>query len=90
MIDLVIGYSAIQSTAKWSRDYDTILHLHWAGNATYARRKNHGMNFRVVCKWMQMAGVAHIHAGTIVGKLEGEPAMAEVLLGPFSSLFLKN
>jgi ribulose-bisphosphate carboxylase large chain len=77
MIDLVIGYSAIQSMAKWSRDHDTILHLHRAGNAAYARQKNHGMNFRVICKWMRMAGVDHIHAGTIVGKLEGEPAMVQ-------------
>ena len=35
------------------------------------------MNFRVICKWMRMAGVDHIHAGTIVGKLEGEPAMVQ-------------
>jgi len=33
------------------------------------------MNFRVICKWMRMAGVDHIHAGTVVGKLEGDPAM---------------
>ena len=75
MIDLVVGYSAIQSLAKWSRDNDVLLHLHRAGNSTYARQKNHGMNFRVICKWMRMAGVDHIHAGTIVGKLEGDPEM---------------
>ena len=40
MIDLVVGYSAIQSLAKWSRDNDVLLHLHWAGNSTYARQKN--------------------------------------------------
>jgi ribulose-bisphosphate carboxylase large chain len=33
------------------------------------------MNFRVICKWMRMAGVDHIHAGTVVGKLEGDPLM---------------
>ena len=75
MIDLVIGYSAIQSMAKWARDHDMILHLHRAGNSTYSRQKNHGMNFRVICKWMRMAGVDHIHAGTVVGKLEGDPMM---------------
>ena len=31
------------------------------------------MNFRVICKWMRMAGVDHLHAGTVVGKLEGDP-----------------
>merc|ERR1711933_348570 len=77
MIDLVVGYSAIQSLAKWSRDHDVLLHLHRAGNSTYARQKDHGMNFRVICKWMRMAGVDHIHAGTVVGKLEGDPKMVK-------------
>jgi ribulose-bisphosphate carboxylase large chain len=77
MIDLVIGYTAIQSMAIWSRKNDMILHLHRAGNSTYARQKNHGINFRVICKWMRMAGVDHIHAGTIVGKLEGDPLMVK-------------
>jgi ribulose-bisphosphate carboxylase large chain len=75
MIDLVIGYSAIQTMAIWARKNDMILHLHRAGNSTYSRQKNHGMAFRVICKWMRMAGVDHIHAGTVVGKLEGDPMM---------------
>ncbi len=73
MIDLVIGYTAIQSMAKWARDNDMILHLHRAGHGTYTRQKNHGVSFRVITKWMRMAGVDHIHAGTAVGKLEGDP-----------------
>jgi ribulose-bisphosphate carboxylase large chain len=77
MIDLVVGYTAIQSMAKWSRNNDMILHLHRAGNSAYSRQKNHGMNFRVICKWMRMAGVDHIHAGTVVGKLEGDPFMVK-------------
>jgi len=75
MIDLVIGYTAIQTMGVWARKNDMILHLHRAGNSTYSRQKNHGMNFRVICKWMRMAGVDHIHAGTVVGKLEGDPLM---------------
>ena len=31
------------------------------------------MSFRVIAKWMRLAGVDHIHAGTVVGKLEGDP-----------------
>jgi ribulose-bisphosphate carboxylase large chain len=77
MIDLVIGYTAIQSMSVWARKNDMILHLHRAGNSTYARQKNHGINFRVICKWMRMAGVDHIHAGTVVGKLEGDPLMVK-------------
>jgi ribulose-bisphosphate carboxylase large chain len=73
MIDLVIGYTAIQSMAKWARANDVILHLHRAGHSTYTRQKNHGVSFRVIAKWMRLAGVDHIHAGTVVGKLEGDP-----------------
>jgi len=73
MIDLVMGYTAIQSIAYWSRKNDMILHLHRAGHSTYTRQKTHGINFRVICKWMRMSGVDHIHAGTVVGKLEGDP-----------------
>nr|AGT21396.1 ribulose-1,5-bisphosphate carboxylase/oxygenase large subunit [Sellaphora pupula]AGT21397.1 ribulose-1,5-bisphosphate carboxylase/oxygenase large subunit [Sellaphora pupula] len=75
MIDLVMGYTAIQSAAIWARENDMLLHLHRAGNSAYARQKNHGINFRVICKWMRMSGVDHIHAGTVVGKLEGDPLM---------------
>jgi len=94
MIDLVIGYTAIQSMAKWSRKNDMILHLHRAGNSTYSRQKNHGMNFRVICKWMRMAGVDHIHAGTVVGKLEGDPLMIkgfyDTLREPRTPVSLEN
>jgi ribulose-bisphosphate carboxylase large chain len=83
MIDLVIGYTAIQSMAKWARANDMILHLHRAGHSTYTRQKNHGVSFRVIAKWMRLAGVDHIHAGTVVGKLEGDPA---VVAGIYDSL----
>ncbi|MCW2316567.1 ribulose-1,5-bisphosphate carboxylase/oxygenase large subunit [Rhodoblastus acidophilus] len=73
MIDLVIGYTAIQSMSEWCRQNDMILHLHRAGHGTYTRQKNHGVSFRVIAKWMRLAGVDHIHAGTAVGKLEGDP-----------------
>jgi ribulose-bisphosphate carboxylase large chain len=73
MIDLTVGYTAIQSMAKWARRNGVILHLHRAGHGTYTRQKTHGVNFRVIAKWMRLAGVDHIHAGTVVGKLEGDP-----------------
>jgi ribulose-bisphosphate carboxylase large chain len=74
MIDLTVGYTAIQSMAKWARANGMILHLHRAGHGTYTRQKTHGVSFRVIAKWMRLAGVDHIHAGTVVGKLEGDPS----------------
>ncbi|MBA3430740.1 MAG: ribulose-bisphosphate carboxylase large subunit [Actinobacteria bacterium] len=73
MIDLTIGFTAMQSMSKWARANSMILHLHRAGHSTYTRQKNHGVNFRVLAKWCRMIGVDHIHAGTVVGKLEGDP-----------------
>jgi ribulose-bisphosphate carboxylase large chain len=74
MIDLTVGYTAMQSMAKWARRNGLILHLHRAGHSTYTRQKTHGVSFRVIAKWCRLIGVDHIHAGTVVGKLEGDPA----------------
>jgi len=74
MIDLTVGYTAMQSMAKWARANGLILHLHRAGHGTYTRQKTHGVSFRVIAKWCRLIGVDHIHAGTVVGKLEGDPS----------------
>ncbi|MDN3713278.1 form I ribulose bisphosphate carboxylase large subunit [Paracoccus cavernae] len=73
MVDLIVGWTAIQSISNWCRDNDMILHMHRAGHGTYTRQKNHGISFRVIAKWLRMAGVDHLHCGTAVGKLEGDP-----------------
>merc|ERR1712070_1114543 len=87
MIDLVIGYTAIQTLSIWARNNDMIIHLHRAGHSTYTRQKSHGINFRVICKWMRMSGVDHIHAGTVVGKLEGDP---KAVKGFYDTLLLTS
>ena len=74
MIDLTIGYTAMTSMSHWARRNGVILHLHRAGHGTYTRQKSHGVSFRVIAKWCRLLGVDHIHAGTVVGKLEGDPA----------------
>ncbi|MGI8605782.1 MAG: form I ribulose bisphosphate carboxylase large subunit [Gaiellaceae bacterium] len=73
MIDLTVGFTAMQSMSNWARRNGVILHLHRAGATTYTRQNNHGVNFRVLAKWCRLLGVDHIHAGTVVGKLEGDP-----------------
>jgi ribulose-bisphosphate carboxylase large chain len=73
MIDLTIGFTAMQSMSRWARRNGVLLHLHRAGHSTYTRQKNHGVNFRVLAKWCRLLGVDHVHAGTVVGKLEGDP-----------------
>src|SRR5450759_3414390 len=75
MMDLTIGYTAMTSMSKWARRNGVILHLHRAGHGTYTRQTVSYTHLRVIAKWMRLAGVDHIHAGTVVGKLEGDPAM---------------
>ena len=73
MQDLTVGYTAMQSMSHWARANGVLLHLHRAGHGTYTRQKSHGVSFRVIAKWCRLIGVDHIHAGTVVGKLEGDP-----------------
>src|SRR5271170_789772 len=73
MMDLTIGYTAMTSMSKWARKNGVLLHLHRAGHSTFTRQKTHGVSFRVLAKWVRLLGVDHVHAGTVVGKLEGDP-----------------
>jgi ribulose 1,5-bisphosphate carboxylase large subunit-like protein len=62
---LKINKSRASSALNSNRaPHDMILHLHRAGHSIVPRDR----------KWMRLAGVDHIHAGTVVGKLEGDPA----------------
>jgi ribulose-bisphosphate carboxylase large chain len=74
MVDLTVGFTALHSMSRWARANGVLLHLHRAGHSTYTRQKTHGVSFRVIAKWCRLLGVDHIHAGTVVGKLEGDPA----------------
>ncbi len=73
MMDLTVGFTAMCSMSRWARRNGVILHLHRAGHATFTRQKTHGVSFRVLAKWCRLLGVDHLHAGTVVGKLEGDP-----------------
>jgi ribulose-bisphosphate carboxylase large chain len=37
--------------------------------------RDHGMHFRVLAKALRLSGGDHIHAGTVVGKLEGDRSL---------------
>jgi ribulose-bisphosphate carboxylase large chain len=87
MIDLTVGYTAMQSMSNWARKNGVLLHLHRAGYATWARQKNHGVNFRVIAKWVRLIGVDHVHSGTVVGKLEGDP---NIIRGYYDTLRLDH
>src|SRR5438270_13274663 len=87
MEDLTIGYTAMASMSKWARRNGMLLHLHRAGYATWARQKNHGVNFRVIAKWCRLLGVDHLHSGTVVGKLEGDP---NIIAGYYDTLRLDH
>jgi ribulose-bisphosphate carboxylase large chain len=77
MVDLTVGYTALTSMSHWARRNGVILHLHRAGHGTFTRQKSHGVSFRVVAKWCRLLGVDHLHAGTVIGKLEGDPNMVK-------------
>src|ERR1700755_3081030 len=65
----------MQSMSKWARRNGMILNLHRAGLGSYTRQKSHGVSIRVIAQVCCLLGVDRLHAGTVVGKLEGDPAM---------------
>ncbi|KAL0749100.1 hypothetical protein Bca101_031102 [Brassica carinata] len=66
------GFTANTSLAHYCRDNGPLLHIHRTMHAVIDRQKNHGMHFRVLAKALRLSGGDHIHAGTVVGKLEGD------------------
>jgi ribulose-bisphosphate carboxylase large chain len=71
---LVGGLAAHTTLSNWCRRNGMLLHVHRALHAVYDRQKDHGIHFRVLAKWLRLAGGDHLHAGTVVGKLEGDRA----------------
>jgi ribulose-bisphosphate carboxylase large chain len=71
---LTAGFAAHQTLSRWCRRNGMLLHVHRAMHAVIDRQKDHGIHFRVLAKWLRMAGGDHLHAGTVVGKLEGDRA----------------
>ena len=80
MMDLTVGFTAMQSMSKWARRNGVILHLHRAGHSTYTRQKSHGVSFRVLAKWCRLLGVDHVHAGHRGRQARGRSGEHEGLL----------
>lgn len=73
MHDYLVGGLAAQTTlANWCRRNGILLHVHRALHAVLDRQKDHGIHYRVLAKWLRLAGGDHLHSGTVVGKLEGD------------------
>ncbi len=71
---LTMGFTAHTSLSHWCRRNGMLLHCHRAMHAVIDRQKTHGIHWRVLAKWLRMAGGDHVHNGTVVGKLEGDRA----------------
>jgi ribulose-bisphosphate carboxylase large chain len=69
---LVGGFAAHQTLSNWCRRNGILLHVHRALHAVIDRQKSHGIHYRVLAKWLRLAGGDHLHSGTVVGKLEGD------------------
>src|SRR5690606_1450764 len=66
------GFTANTSLANWCRNNGMLLHIHRAMHAVVDRNPYHGIHFRVLAKCLRLSGGDHLHAGTVVGKLEGD------------------
>src|SRR4051812_12883864 len=68
MIDLTVGYTAIQSMAGGARATGVLLPLRRAGHPPSPRQKDQGVSCGVSAKWLRLAGVDHVHAGRVFGR----------------------
>ncbi|MFB6166639.1 MAG: type III ribulose-bisphosphate carboxylase [Candidatus Nanohaloarchaea archaeon] len=72
MIDiLTAGWSALQEMREYLEGRDVGIHAHRAQHAAYTRLKTHGISMLSIAKFARLIGVDNLHAGTVVGKMEG-------------------
>ncbi len=70
MIDIVtVGWSALQSARELTGELKLAIHAHRAMHASFTRNPKHGITMRALAKFARLAGVDHLHVGTVVGKL---------------------
>ncbi|MFW5912035.1 MAG: type III ribulose-bisphosphate carboxylase [Candidatus Hadarchaeota archaeon] len=73
MIDiLTVGWSALQEMREYLEGRNVGIHAHRAQHAAYTRLKRHGISMLSIAKFARLVGVDNLHAGTVVGKMEGK------------------
>ena len=73
MIDvLTAGWGAVQAARDHLAGTGVGIHAHRAQHAAYTRPPHHGIAMLVVAVFARLAGVDNLHAGSVVGKMEGE------------------
>ncbi len=73
MVDiLTAGWSALQEIREYLDGKNIGIHAHRAQHAAYTRLKRHGISMLSIAKFARLAGVDNLHAGTVVGKMEGD------------------
>ncbi len=70
MLDIItVGWGAVQRARELAGDYKLAIHAHRAMHASFTRNPKHGITMRAIAKLARLAGVDHLHIGTVVGKL---------------------
>ncbi|MFP4633021.1 MAG: ribulose-bisphosphate carboxylase large subunit [Halobacteriales archaeon] len=81
MVDvLTAGWSAVQTLRDHLPD-DVGVHGHRAMHAAFTRLPDHGVSMLAVAKFARLAGVDNLHAGAVVGKMEGGREEVEEIYG---------
>ena len=72
MVDiLTVGFSALEELHDYNHKLKLVVHEHRAMHAALTRNPKHGIAMLPIAKLTRMIGFDQLHAGTIVGKMEG-------------------
>ncbi len=72
MVDIItVGWSALQDLRESNNKLKLVIHEHRAGHAAMTRNPKHGISMLTIAKLSRMIGFDQLHAGTVVGKMEG-------------------
>ena len=70
MVDIMTaGWSGLQHIRE--QNLSLIIHAHRAMHAAMTRNPKHGISMLAIAKASRLCGVTALHAGTVVGKMEG-------------------